>query len=144
TVARHEFEVPYDTLIVAAGATHSYFGHDEWAVDAPGMKTLDDANRVRSRILMAFELAEQARSPQERAELLTFAVVGAGPTGVELAGQIAILARRILRREHDAIDPLQTRVVLLDAAPHVLPPFPGRLRDRAERDLAKLGVEVET
>jgi NADH dehydrogenase len=142
-VAQNEMEIPYDTLIVAAGATHSYFGNDAWAADAPGMKTLDDANRVRSRILWAFELAEQAQSAQERAALLTFVVVGAGPTGVELAGQIAILARRILKREHRAIDPTEARVLLLDAAPHVLPPFPEKLRDHAEDDLRKLGVEVE-
>ncbi|MDO8214177.1 NAD(P)/FAD-dependent oxidoreductase [Conexibacter sp. CPCC 206217] len=142
-VAQHELEIPYDTLIVAAGATHSYFGNDAWAADAPGMKTLDDANRVRSRILWAFELAEQAQSAEERAALLTFVVVGAGPTGVELAGQIAILARRILKKEHRAIDPTEARVLLLDAAPHVLPPFPEKLRAHAEQDLTKLGVEVE-
>lgn len=142
-VAQHEIEIPYDTLIVAAGATHSYFGHDEWAADAPGMKTLDDANRVRSRILWAFELAEQAQTPEERAALLTFVVVGAGPTGVELAGQIAILARRILKKEHRAIDTREARVLLIDAAPSVLPPFPEKLRDHAESDLRKLGVDVE-
>jgi NADH dehydrogenase len=142
-VAQHELAIPYDTLIVAAGATHSYFGNDAWAADAPGMKTLDDANRVRSRILWAFELAEQAQSAEERAALLTFVVVGAGPTGVELAGQIAILARRILKKEHRAIDPTEARVLLLDAAPHVLPPFPEKLRAHAAKDLRKLGVEVE-
>jgi NADH:ubiquinone reductase (H+-translocating) len=140
---QHELEIPYDTLIVAAGATHSYFGNDGWALDAPGMKTLDDANRVRSRILLAFEQAEQARTPEERAALLTFVVVGAGPTGVELAGQIAILARRILKREHRTFDPREARVVLLDAAPSVLPPFPEKLRRHAEKDLRKLGVDVE-
>jgi NADH:ubiquinone reductase (H+-translocating) len=142
-VAQHELEIPYDTLIVAAGATHSYFGNDDWATDAPGMKTLDDANRVRSRILWAFELAEQAQTQEERDALLTFVVVGAGPTGVELAGQIAILARRILKKEHRAIDPRAARVVLLDAAPTVLPPFPEKLRDHAAHDLRKLGVDVE-
>ena len=142
-VAQHELEIPYDTLIVAAGATHSYFGNDDWATDAPGMKTLDDANRVRSRILWAFELAEQAQTKEERDALLTFVVVGAGPTGVELAGQIAILARRILKKEHRAIDPRAARVVLLDAAPTVLPPFPEKLRDHAASDLRKLGVDVE-
>lgn len=142
-VAQHELEIPYDTLIVAAGATHSYFGNDDWATDAPGMKTLDDANRVRSRILWSFELAEQAQTQEERDALLTFVVVGAGPTGVELAGQIAILARRILKKEHRAIDPRAARVVLLDAAPTVLPPFPEKLRDHAASDLRKLGVDVE-
>ncbi|MDW5594728.1 NAD(P)/FAD-dependent oxidoreductase [Conexibacter stalactiti] len=142
-VAQHEMEIEYDTLIVAAGATHSYFGNDDWAPDAPGMKTLDDANRVRSRILWAFELAEQAQTQEERDALLTFVVVGAGPTGVELAGQIAILARRVLKKEHRAIDTRAARVVLLDAAPSVLPPFPEKLRDHAEHDLRKLGVDVE-
>ncbi|HST39762.1 MAG TPA: NAD(P)/FAD-dependent oxidoreductase [Conexibacter sp.] len=142
-VAQHEMEIEYDTLIVAAGATHSYFGNDDWAPDAPGMKTLDDANRVRSRILWAFELAEQAQTQEERDALLTFVVVGAGPTGVELAGQIAILARRVLKKEHRAIDTRAARVVLLDAAPSVLPPFPEKLRDHAEQDLRKLGVDVE-
>jgi NADH dehydrogenase len=142
--AQHDMEIPYDTLIVAAGATHSYFGNDAWAVDAPGMKTLDDANRVRSRILWAFELAEQAQTEEERKALLTFVVVGAGPTGVELAGQIAILARKILKKEHRAIDPLDARVVLLDAAPYVLPPFPEKLRDHAKNDLnRKLHIDVE-
>jgi NADH dehydrogenase len=107
------------------------------------MKTLDDANRVRSRILWAFELAEQAQTQEERDALLTFVVVGAGPTGVELAGQIAILARRVLKKEHRAIDTRAARVVLIDAAPSVLPPFPEKLRDHAEQDLRKLGVDVE-
>lgn len=142
-VGQHEMEIPYDTLIVAAGATHSYFGNDDWALAAPGMKTLDDANRVRSRILLAFEQAEQARTAEERAALLTFVVVGAGPTGVELAGQIAILARRILKKEHRSFDPSEARVVLLDAASSVLPPFPEKLRRHAEKDLVKLGVDVE-
>jgi NADH dehydrogenase len=99
-VARHELELHYHTLIVSAGATHSYFGHEEWAAIAPGMKTLDDANRLRSRILGAFELAEQESDPLEREAWLTFAIVGAGPTGVELAGQIALLARREIGRAH--------------------------------------------
>ncbi len=142
-VAAHEIEVPYDTLIVAAGATDSYFGHDEWARDAPGMKSLDDANRIRTRILAAFELAEQAETPEERNAWLTFVVVGAGPTGVELAGQIAVLANRILRGEYRSIDPARARILLLDAAPSVLQTFPEKLRRRAERDIRKLGIDVQ-
>ncbi|HEY9420714.1 MAG TPA: NAD(P)/FAD-dependent oxidoreductase [Thermoanaerobaculia bacterium] len=142
-VAEHDLELPYDTLIVAAGATHSYFGHDEWAQFAPGMKTLDDANRLRTRILAAFEMAEQAQNEAERDAWLTFAIVGAGPTGVELAGQVVVLAKRILRAEYRTIDTSQARIILLDAAPTVLGPFPEELRKRAERDLQKMGIEVQ-
>jgi NADH dehydrogenase len=140
-LAEHERELGYDTLIVAAGATHSYFGHPEWEQIAPGVKTLDDAERVRSRILGAFELAEQAPEVQ-REEWMTFVVVGAGPTGVELAGQLAILSRRVLRGEYRAIDPTQARIVLIDALDSVLSAFPPGLRARARRDLERLGVEV--
>ncbi len=114
-VALEETRVPYDTLILATGSTHSYFGHEEWSMLAPGMKTIDDANRLRSRILGAFELAEQERDPRERARWMTFAIVGAGPTGVELAGQITTLAQRVLRGEYRTIDPAEARIVLLDA-----------------------------
>ena len=141
-IAERELALPYETLIVAAGSTDSYFGHDEWSRFAPGMKTLDDANRLRTRILAAFELAEQAKSP-EREAWLTFAVVGAGPTGVELAGQIAVLANRILRGEYRSIDTTRAHILLLDAAPVVLPPFAGKLQARAERDLRELGVDVQ-
>ena len=136
-------ELPYDTLIVAAGASHSYFGHDDWTIVAPGMKTLDDANRVRSRILAAFELAELAEPGREREAWLTFAIVGAGPTGVELAGQLAILTQRILRGEYRAVNPAKARIVLLDAAPTVLPMYPPKPRAHAERDLRKLGIDVQ-
>jgi len=136
-------DLPYDTLIVAAGATHSYFGHDDWAELAPGMKTIDDATRLRSRILAAFEFAEQERDPVQRAAWMTFAIVGAGPTGVELAGQVSILAQRVLRGEYRHIDPSQARVVLLDALDGVLAGFAPSLRRRAERDLRELGIEVE-
>lgn len=142
-IAQHELALPYDTLIVAAGATHSYFGHEEWAQFAPGMKTLDDANRLRTRILAAFELAEQAENPAERDAWLTFVIVGAGPTGVELAGQIAVLAKRVLRGEYRSIDTTRARILLLDAAQAVLGPFAEELRQRAERDLGRLGVEVQ-
>lgn len=134
----------YDTLIVAAGATHSYFGKEEWSEFAPGMKTLDDAARLRSRILRAFELAEQDTSEQERAEHLTFVVVGAGPTGVELAGQIAELAHRILPSEYRSIDTRTARIVLVDAADSVLMSFPAPLQERARKDLSKLGVKTQT
>lgn len=141
-VAEHRLRLPYDTLIVAAGAVDSYFGHEEWRPAAPGMKTLDDAVHVRNRILAAFELAEQAETAAERDEWLSFVVVGGGPTGVELAGQIAVLARRILRDEYRHIDTRQARISLADAAPFVLGQFPERLRRRAERDLRELGIDV--
>jgi NADH:ubiquinone reductase (H+-translocating) len=142
TATMGELEVPYDTLIVAAGASHSYFGHDRWAKFAPGMKTLDDARRLRSRILLAFEMADQEPDPTRRAAWLTFAIVGAGPTGVELAGQIALLAHRVLRHEYRRAEPRHTRVVLLDAAPRVLGAFAPHLSERARNALEDLGVAV--
>ncbi|MGY1762667.1 NAD(P)/FAD-dependent oxidoreductase [Geodermatophilus sp. SYSU D00779] len=134
---------PYDELIVAAGAGQSYFGNDRFAEFAPGMKSIDDALELRGRIFGAFELAELATDPAERDRLLTFVVVGAGPTGVEMAGQIAELAHRTLRRDFRTIDPTQARVILLDAAPQVLPPFGEKLGDRARRHLNEIGVEVQ-
>ncbi len=134
---------PYDELIVAAGAGQSYFGNDRFAVFAPGMKSIDDALELRGRIFGAFELAELATDPAERDRLLTFVVVGAGPTGVEMAGQIAELAHRTLRRDFRSIDPTQARVILLDAAPQVLPPFGEKLGERARRHLNEIGVEVQ-
>jgi NADH:ubiquinone reductase (H+-translocating) len=142
-VADQTNDIPYDILIVATGATHSYFGHEEWEKLAPGMKTLDDAGRVRSRILGAFEIAEQQSDPDERRAWLTFAVAGAGPTGVELAGQIALLAHRVLRGDYREIDPSTTRVLLFDATPSVLGAFPQSLSERAANDLRHLGVDVE-
>ena len=136
-------EIPYDTLVVATGATHFYFGHEDWERVAPGMKTLDDAGRVRSRILGAFEIAEQQSDPAERQAWMTFAVVGAGPTGVELAGQIALLAHRVLQGEYREIDPTRAQVTLFDATPTVLGAFPPSLSERAARDLRRLGVDVE-
>jgi NADH dehydrogenase len=143
TVAVEDTRIPYDTLVLATGSTHSYFGHDDWSAVAPGMKSLDDATRLRSRILGAFELAEQERDPRERARWMTFALVGAGPTGVELAGQISTLAHRVLRDEYRTIDPAQARIVLLDASEQALNGFAPRLQARAEHDLNDLGVEVE-
>jgi NADH dehydrogenase len=133
---------PYDELIVAAGAGQSYFGNDQFAEFAPGMKSIDDALELRGRIFGAFELAELASDPAEIDRLLTFVVVGAGPTGVEMAGQIAELARRTLRKDFRNIDPTSARVILLDAAPQVLPPF-GELGHKAHKQLNEIGVEVQ-
>ncbi len=134
---------PYDELIVAAGAGQSYFGNDRFAEFAPGMKSIDDALELRGRIFGAFELAELAETQEEVDRLLTFVVVGAGPTGVEMAGQIAELAHRTLRRDFRRIDPTTARVVLLDAAPAVLPSFGEKLGARARRQLNQTGVEVQ-
>ena len=134
----------YDTLLLATGATHAYFGHDDWAAHAPGLKTLDDALRIRRRILGAFERAEAEADPAARAAWLTFAVVGGGPTGVELAGTLAEIARHTLRREFRNIDPRQARVLLLEAGPRVLSTFPEPLSAKAAAQLARLGVEVRT
>jgi NADH dehydrogenase len=133
----------YDELIVAAGAGQSYFGNDHFAEFAPGMKSIDDALELRGRIFGAFELAEIADDPAEVDRLLTFVVVGAGPTGVEMAGQIAELAHRTLRRDFRHIDPTSARVVLLDAAPIVLPSFGEKLGGRARSQLNRIGVEVQ-
>jgi len=137
-----EAEVPYDSLIVAAGVTQSYFGHDELAVFAPGMKTLDDALELRRRIFGAFEMAEVSTDPEEQRSWLTVVIVGAGPTGVELAGQIRELAVRSLRHDFRTFDPATVRVVLLDAGKEPLASFGDRLSSRATRMLEALGVEV--
>ncbi len=134
--------VPWDFLLVATGATHAYFGHDDWAHHAPGLKTLDDAMNVRRRILLAFERAETAATDAERNAWLTFAVVGAGPTGVELAGTLAEIARHTLKREFRHIDPALARVQLIEAGPRVLSTFPDALSAKAERHLQRLGVQV--
>ena len=134
---------PYDSLIVAAGAAQSYFGNDHFAEDAPGMKSIDDALELRGRIFGAFEMAELGASRGEDVDhLLTFVVVGAGPTGVEMAGQIAELAHRTLKRDFRAINTRSARVILLDAAPQVLPPFGKKLGEHTQKALEKLGVEV--
>jgi NADH:ubiquinone reductase (H+-translocating) len=130
--------------VLSPGATHSYFGHDEWAGDAPGLKTLDDALQIRARVLSAFERAEAAVDPAQRAALLTFIVVGGGPTGVELAGTLAEIARHTLRDEFRRIDPAQSRVLLLEAGPRVLPAFAPDLSADAQRRLERLGVTVHT
>jgi NADH dehydrogenase len=135
-------EVPYDSLIVATGANQSYFGHPEYERHAPGMKTIDHALELRGRIFGAFDMAEREPDPERRKFWMTFVVVGAGPTGVELAGQIAELARTSLRRNYRRIDPAEARVVLLDAGPAILGPFPESLQRRAARQLERMGVEI--
>jgi NADH dehydrogenase len=137
-------KLDYDQLLLASGATHAYFGRDDWAPHAPGLKTLDDALEIRRRILTAFERAEAEEDPDARAAWLTFAIVGAGPTGVELAGTLAEIARHTLRGEFRRADPRRARVLLLEAGPRVLSSFPGSLSEKARRQLEKLGVEVRT
>jgi NADH dehydrogenase len=134
--------VPYDTLVLATGARHAYFGHDEWEPFAPGLKTIEDATLIRRRILLAFERAEREQDPARRAALLTFVVVGAGPTGVELAGTIAELARTTLPKEFRNIDTTTSRILLIEAGQRVLASFPDDLSDYARTSLEKLGVEV--
>lgn len=135
--------LPYDTLVLATGARHAYFGHDDWEPFAPGLKTLEDATTIRRRILLAFEKAERETDAQRRAALLTFVIIGAGPTGVELAGTIAELARTTLAGDFRGIDTRQARVVLVEGGQRVLPSFREDLSDYARRSLEKLGVEVE-
>lgn len=132
----------YDSLIVAAGAGQSYFGNDHFAEFAPGLKTLDNALEIRSRLVSAFERAEIVEDPEERERLLTFVIVGAGPTGVELAGQVAEMAHRSFRDEYSNFRPSSAKIVLLDGAPQVLPPFGKRLGRKAQRELEKMGVTV--
>lgn len=132
----------YDFLILAPGVTHSYFGHADWAEQAPGLKTLDDALAIRRRMLLAFEEAEREPDATRKRHLLTFAIVGGGPTGVELAGALAEIARHTLRSEFDTIHPESARIILLEGGPSILPAFPDSLREFARRALRKLGVEV--
>src|SRR5262249_30740888 len=134
--------IPFDYLIVATGAQHAYFGHDDWAAYAPGLKTIDDATYLRRRILLAFEKAESEPDPAERRRLLNFVVVGGGPTGVEMAGAIAELAKRALASDFRVIDPRSARVILVEAGPRLLPSFDPSLSAAAQRSLAKLGVEI--
>jgi NADH dehydrogenase len=135
-------ELPYDTLVVAAGATHSYFGKNEFAEYAPGMKTVEDARYLRDGILSKFEMAELATDPVERAEWLTFVVIGAGPTGVELVGQIAELAHKVLPRDYRTVDTSEARIILLEGAGAVLPPFAPKLQEYTKRRLEEMGVEI--
>ncbi len=136
--------IAWDHLIVAAGATHSYFGNDDWARHAPGLKTLDDAFEIRRRVLMAFEAAERETDPVKREALLTFVVIGGGPTGVEMAGTMAEIARHTLPGEFRRIDPASARVLLVEGGPRVLQAMPPELSTRAEEQLTRLGVDVRT
>jgi len=135
-------ETDYDYLIVATGATHAYFGHDEWRPVAPGLKTLEDALGIRRRVLLAFERAEREPDPERRAALLTFVVIGGGPTGVEMAGALAEISRQSLARNFRHFDPGSARIVLLEGGPHLLGGFPDSLRAFALKDLQRLGVVV--
>jgi NADH dehydrogenase len=144
SVALSDREIPYDYLLVASGATHAYFGRDQWAPFAPGLKTLDDAFVVRRRVLSAFERAEAATTEAERQACLTFAVIGAGPTGAELAGTLAEIARHTLARDFRSIDSRKARVLLIEAGPRVLATFTEDLSNKARKQLERLGVEVQT
>ena len=137
-------EIAYDYLVIATGATHSYFGHPEWEKDAPGLKTIEDALEIRRRVLLAFEAAERETDPQKQAALLTFVVIGAGPTGVELAGALSEIARQTMVRDFRRIRPESARVILLEGKERVLPPYPPDLSAKAQRQLERLGVEVIT
>jgi NADH:quinone reductase (non-electrogenic) len=138
----HGQTLAYDYLIVAAGATHSYFGRDDWANAAPGLKTLDDALAIRRRLLLAFEEAEREPNPVYQRRLLTFVLIGGGPTGVELAGALGEIARQALRSEFVAVDPAIARIILIEAGPFILPSFPADLRESARRALLRLGIDV--
>jgi NADH dehydrogenase len=142
TVIAEDKRIPYDILVLATGAQHAYFGHDDWAPFAPGLKTIDDATYLRQRILLAFERAETEADAAERARLLTFVVVGGGPTGVEMAGAIAELAKRALAADFRNIDPRSARIILVEGGPRLLAAFHPSLSEKARRSLEKLGVEV--
>ena len=137
-----DHDMAYDILVLATGATHGYFGNDAWAVHAPGLKTIDDATEIRRRLLLAFERAEIESDARERERLLTIVIVGGGPTGVEMAGSVAELARMALAADFRAIDPQQTRVMLVEAGPRLLPSFPESLSRHAEQALRRIGVDV--
>jgi len=139
-----EHNVPYDYLVVAAGASHAYFGHDDWEPFAPGLKTIEDALEIRRRVLLAFELAERQAAAGESDFPLNFVVVGAGPTGVELAGTLAEISRHALAQEFRAIDPRSAKILLLEGGPRVLPTYPEELSRSAQEQLQRLGVEVRT
>jgi len=137
-------EVPYDYLVIATGAMHSYFGHDEWSDAAPGLKRIDDATRIRRSILIAFEQAEAMAEPAAQCRLLTFVIIGGGATGVEMAGAIAEIARQTLAADFRRIDPRTARIVLVEAGPRLLPTFPPELSDYAHKALERAGVEIKT
>lgn len=144
SVGLDEGSLNFDFLIVATGARHSYFGHDEWAAQAPGLKSIGDALEIRRRILSAFEMAERTNDPAERDAWLTFVIVGAGPTGVELAGALSEIARHALARDFRRIDPTQAKIILVEGSDRVLPTYVPRLSDKARRQLVRLGVDVRT
>jgi NADH dehydrogenase len=144
TVQTNAGPIPYDYLVIATGATHSYFGHDDWADAAPGLKRIEDALRIRARLLLAFEQAELAKDDAERKRLLTFVIVGGGATGVEMAGAIAEIARQTLIKDFRRIDPSTARIILIEAGPRVLPTMPDDLSDYARNALIRMGVEVMT
>src|SRR5258708_4341216 len=137
-------KLPYDTLILSAGSEPNYFGHNQWRDIAPGLKTVEDATSMRSRILLAFENAERETDPAEVESWLTFVVVGAGPTGVELAGALAEVARKTLHDGFRHIEPANANIILVDAVTHVLPTYPVSLSDKAEKALKKLGVVIRS
>ncbi len=136
--------VPYDTLIVATGSSHQYFGHDEWEEFAPGLKTIEDATDMRRRILLAFEAAEREPNVEKRRAWMTFVIAGAGPTGAELAGALGEIANDTLRHDFRDIDPSQARIILVEGADRVLPAYPQKLSDAARKMLERLGVTVRT
>src|SRR5690349_17613392 len=136
--------IPYDYLVVATGATHSYFGHDEWAQFAPGLKRIEDATRIRRSILLAFERAELTDDAAERSRLLSFVIIGAGATGVEMAGAIAEIARYTIAMDFRRIDPRTARIILIEAGPRVLPTLSNDLSDYARLSLTKMGVDIRT
>ncbi len=135
-------EIPFDYLVIATGARHSYFGHDEWEPIAPGLKSIADATEIRQRFLLAFERAEMAQTDEERRAALTFVIIGAGPTGCELAGTLPEIARRALRSDFRNFDTRDARVILIEALPRILSAFPENLAEKAKQDLERLGVEI--
>ena len=144
TLVLQDGEVAYDYLVLATGATHSYFGHDDWAPFAPGLKSIEDALEIRRRVLLAYEMAEREPDPARRREWMTFVIVGGGPTGVEMAGALAEISRQALAREFHRIDPSHARIILVEGESRVLPPYPEALSAKARVQLERLGVDVWT